>query len=113
MTNTYELVLILDPTIEESQVADKFARLEELLKSQQAVIVNVLEWGKRKLAYQIKKKDNGIYRVYRFDAQPSVISEIERRLKIDEQVMRFLVVLYDPDVEKKAEKPAASDDDDA
>jgi small subunit ribosomal protein S6 len=113
MTNTYELVLILDPTIEESQVADKFARLEELLKSQQAVIVNVLEWGKRKLAYQIKKKDNGIYRVYRFEAQPSVIAEIERRLKIDEQVMRFLVVLYDPAVEKKAEKPAGAEDDDA
>lgn len=112
MTNTYELVLILDPTIEESQVADKFARLEELLKSQQAEIVNVLDWGKRKMAYQIKKKDNGIYRVYRFEAQPAVISEIERRLKIDEQVMRFLVVLYDPAVEKKAEKPAATDDDD-
>ena len=113
MTNTYELVLILDPTIEESQVADKFARLEELLKSQQAEIVNVLDWGKRKLAYQIKKKDNGIYRVYRFEARPSVISEIERRLKIDEQVMRFLVVLYDPAVEKKAEKPASAEDDDA
>ncbi len=113
MNNRYELVLILDPTIEENQVADKFARLEELLKSQEAEIVGMLDWGKRKLAYQIKKKDNGIYRVYRFDAKPEVIAEIERRLKIDEQVMRYLVVLYDPDTEKKIEKPASSEDDDA
>ena len=110
--NKYELVLILDPTIEESQLAEKFSRLEEILKSQEASIIDTIEWGKRKLAYPIKKKDNGIYRIYRFDAQPHVITEIERRIKLDEQVMRFLVVLYDPETEKKIEKPVSGEDDD-
>ena len=108
--NRYELVLILDPTLEESQLEEKYARLEEILKSQEASVVETIDWGKRKLAYQIKKKDNGIYRIYRFDSAPGVIDEIERRLKLDEQVMRFLVVLYDPATEKKAEKVASEED---
>ena len=110
--NRYELVLILDPTIEESQLAEKFSHLEEILKAQEATIIDTIDWGKRKLAYPIKKKDNGIYRIYRFDARPGVITEIERKIKLDEQVMRFLMVLYDPETEKKIEKPAVSEDDD-
>lgn len=109
--NRYELVLIVDPTIEEAQLGEKFSRLEDILKSQEAILVDTIDWGKRKLAYPIKKKDNGIYRIYRFDARPDVITEIERKFKLDEQVMRYLIVLYDPAVEKKAEVPARSEED--
>ena len=92
--NKYESVLILDPTLEDSQVGEKFDQLLELYKAEGAKNLETLDWGKRKLAYPIKKKDNGFYRVVRFTAKPTVISELERRLKLDEQVLRSLTVLY-------------------
>lgn len=103
----YEIVLILDPTIEDSEIDDKFESALEILKSQGAKIIEdqTLDWGKRKFAYPIKKKDHGIYRVYRFNAETKAITEIERRLRIEEQVLRSLIVLYDPDSERIA-KPA-------
>lgn len=103
----YEIVFILDPTIENSEVDDKFESVLEILRSQGAKIIEdqTLNWGKRKLAYPIKKKVNGIFRVYRFNAKTQAITEIERRLRITEQVLRSLIVLYDPDTERIA-KPA-------
>jgi len=105
--NKYEIVFLVDPTIEDSEVENKFTSLVELMKAQGAQIIDSIEWGKRKLAYSIKKKETGIYRIYRFDAKPSAIDEIERRLRIDEQVMRFMIVLYDPEagVMKKIPEP--------
>jgi small subunit ribosomal protein S6 len=105
--NKYEIVFLVDPTIEDSEVENKFTNLVELMKAQGAQIIDSVEWGKRKLAYPIKKKETGIYRIYRFEAKPSAIDEIERRLRIDEQVMRFMVVLYDPEagVMKKIPEP--------
>ena len=100
----YEIALLLDPTIEDTEVDDKFESVLEILKSQGAKIIEdqTLDWGKRKLAYPIKKKGNGIYRIYRFNAETRAITEIERRLRIDEQVLRSLIVLYDPETERIA-----------
>jgi len=101
----YEIVLILDPTIEDSEVENKFNSVLEMLKSQGAEILDCLDWGKRKLAYPIKKKENGIYRVYRFNAKPQAIAEIERRLRIDEHLLRSLIVLYDPETDRAKAVP--------
>ena len=110
--NKYESVLILDPTLEDTEAGEKFEQLLELYKAEGAKVVETKDWGKRKLAYPIKKKDNAFYRVVHFNAQPSVISKLERRLKLDEQVLRSLIVLYVPSGaeseagrEKKQEKP--------
>ena len=97
----YESVLILDPTLEESEAEEKFNQLLELYKAEGVKILETLDWGKRKLAYPIKKKDNGFYRVVCFNAKPLVIGELERRLRLDEQVLRSLTVLYvSPDTGK-------------
>lgn len=105
----YEIVLILDPTIEDSEVDDKFESVLEILTSQGVKIIEdqTLDWGKRKLAYPIKKKTNGIYRIYRFNAKTQAITEIERRLRINEQVLRSLIVLYDPETERIAKPTEA------
>ena len=111
----YECVLILDPTLDETQETAKFEELQNLFSSINSEILEDINWGKRKLAYPIKKKENGYYRIVRFNNDPSNIAEIERRLKLDEQVLRFLVVVYDPGWEKKAEQSERSsrrDDDD-
>ncbi|MEA2063042.1 MAG: 30S ribosomal protein S6 [Gemmatimonadota bacterium] len=103
----YETVLILDPTLEDSEVEEKSKQIEELFKAEGVEQFERTDWGKRKLAYPIKKKENGIYQIFRFHAEPSAISELERRLKLDEQVLRSLIVLYVPSgVEQAVEAPA-------
>ena len=108
--NQYENVLILDPTLEESEVEEKVGQLLELYKGEGVKVLETKDWGKRKLAYPIKKKDNGFYRVVRFDAKPEVITELERRLKLDEKVLRSLIVLYVQSGAVKAEEPEEEKD---
>ncbi|MFH1068901.1 MAG: 30S ribosomal protein S6 [Candidatus Glassbacteria bacterium] len=103
----YEIVLLLAPTIEEAEIDNGFESVLEILKAQGAEIIaeESINWGKKKLAYPVAKKENAWYRVYRFNCSPTTISEIERRLRIDERVLRSLLVLYDPETERPI-KPA-------
>lgn len=105
----YEIVLLLDPTIEDAEIDGAFESIQEVLKAQGAEIIEgeTINWGKKKLAYTVAKKGNAWYRVYRFNCDPNSIAEIERRLRIDERVLRSLLVLYDPDAERLI-KPAES-----
>ena len=89
--NYYELMVILSPTLTEEQEKEQHHQIEELLKSQKAGIHLVEFWGKRKLAYAIKKQRQGIYNWYYFEVEPGRVSEIDRKLKMAEQVLRFLM----------------------
>ena len=87
----YELMVILTPVLTEEQEKEQHHQVEELLKSQKAEIHLVDFWGKRKLAYVIKKQRQGIYNWYYFEATPDRVAEIERKLKMSEQIIRFLM----------------------
>jgi len=108
----YEIILLLDPTIGDSEIDAAFESVLELLRGQAVEIIQseTLDWGKRKLAYPVRKKETAYYRIFRFNAKTQVIGEIERRLRIDERVMRSMIVLYDPDTEKPI-KPAEAKED--
>lgn len=111
----YEIVLLLDPTIEDSEVDNAYNKVLEILTAQGAEIIEneTIDWGKRKLAYPLKKKENAFYRIYRFNSEPEAIEQIERRLKINDLVIRSMVVIWDPDTERVlTAKPASGDDDD-
>lgn len=112
--NQYEIVFLLDPTIEEAEVENKFNSLEELLRGQGAEIMAdlTLNWGKRRLAYPVKKKENAIFRVYRFQSAPAAISEIDRRLRLDEQILRSMIVIYEPEAGVSRKSPTAEAQDD-
>jgi small subunit ribosomal protein S6 len=109
----YEIVLLLDPTIEETEVDNSFNSVLEILTAQGAEIIEgeTVDWGKRKLAFPLKKKENAFYRIYHFNAEPAVIEQVERRLKINDIVLRSLIVIYDPDTERALTKSAQSDED--
>ena len=110
----YEIVLLLDPTIEESEVENSFNSVLEILTAQGAKILEseTVDWGKRKLAFPLKKKENAFYRIYHFESEPAAIEQIERRLRINDIVLRSLIVIYDPDTERSLVKPAQSEGDD-
>ena len=93
MTRQYEVVYIFDSVLEEAAINERLARFHALIQVPEAEAPQVNHWGKRSLAYPIKKHETGYYVVARFDAEPTALPEFERAIKLDEGVMRFLVVV--------------------
>ena len=84
----YELMVILDPEIDERQVAPKLDGFLKVITGDGGTIENVDVWGKRRLAYEIQKKNEGIYAVVNFTAEPATAKELDRQLGLNESVMR-------------------------
>lgn len=95
MTSRYEVVYIFDSALEEAQVNEHLERFHALLKTPEKPepIRQVNHWGKRALAYPIKRRDVGYYVVVQFDAEAKQLGEFERLIKLDESVVRHLVVI--------------------
>jgi len=114
MPRRYETVYIFDGTLEEPAINEKLDRFHALItKDGMGTLTNVAHWGKRTLAYPIKKRENGYYVVAQFEAAGNLLPEYERAVKLDESVLRFLVVVNEGEPVKPAPAPAiAADDDD-
>ncbi|AJC90952.1 30S ribosomal protein S6 [Campylobacter subantarcticus] len=91
----YEVLFILKPTLTEEEVSAKLEFVKEVLTKNGAEIESVVPMGTRKLAYKIKKYERGTYFVIYFKAPTNLIAELERVLRITEEVIRFLVVKYE------------------
>ena len=105
--NKYELALILNAKIEDEARAKVVEKVEEYIGRFGGTVTDVDEWGKRRLAYEIQKMREGFYYFIRFDAAPDCPAELERRLRIMDNVLRFLCVKQDPKV-LQAEVEAAA-----
>ena len=92
---TYELLLILNPTLTEEERAAAMERINTLVRENGSEPDNVEEWGKRKLAYEIDKMNDGDYVLYEFKADPANIAEVDRVLGITDAVVRFIIVKRD------------------
>ena len=86
----YEILVIADPRPTDEEVAALLTQLGEQLKSLGADVVKVDNWGKRRLAYDIRKQREGTYAVFDVKAEPSMVKEFERQLKLNENVLRFI-----------------------
>jgi small subunit ribosomal protein S6 len=93
MTRQYEAVYIFDSALEETAINERLARFHTLIQQTGIEPPQVTHWGKRTLAYPIKKHDTGYYVVAKFEADATALPEFERAIKLDEGVMRFLVVV--------------------
>jgi small subunit ribosomal protein S6 len=90
----YEVVYIFDSVLTEDQVTQKLDRYHELLTGKGSGDITAVDhWGKRQLAYPIAKKANGYYAVVQFNADPDTLPEFERILKLDDELLRYIVVL--------------------
>ena len=88
--NNYETVFILTPVLSDIQMKEAVDKFKDLLKAENAEIVNEESWGLRKLAYPIQKKSTGFYQMIEFKAEPTVIKKLEINFRRDERVIRFL-----------------------
>jgi small subunit ribosomal protein S6 len=92
MTHQYELMVILDPEIDERTVAPSLDKFLNVIRSDGGTIDNVDIWGRRRLAYEIAKKSEGIYAVVNFTATSAATIELDRQLKLSEAVLRTKVL---------------------
>lgn len=92
MTHQYELMVILNPEIDERQVPATLDKFLKVITADGGSIDNVDIWGKRRLAYEIQKKTEGLYAVVAFTATSAATQELDRQLKLNEQVMRTKVL---------------------
>jgi small subunit ribosomal protein S6 len=97
MARQYEAVYIFDSALEEPAITEKLNRFHALIQQADGEPIKVNHWGKRTLAYPIKKRETGYYVVANFDAAPSQLPEFERAIKLDEGVLRHLVVVNEHD----------------
>ncbi len=89
--NKYESVIILSANASEEAMAAFGEKMKELI-SANGELTNVEEWGKKTLAYEIKKQTEGFYTLFTFTAKPEYVAELDRILKLDETVLKHIIV---------------------
>jgi small subunit ribosomal protein S6 len=99
---TYETIFIVHPDAVGDAYAAIVDKFKGILAEQGSNILKVEEWGTRKLAYTVKKQGRGSYVLFAYEAGPKVIAEFERRLRIDENIIKFQTVLLENGLEEAA-----------
>ena len=84
----YELMVILDPEIDDRTAQPQLEKFLKVVTTDGGTVDTIDVWGRRRLAYEIKKKAEGIYAVVNFTAEPATAKELDRQLGLNEQVMR-------------------------
>lgn len=90
--NFYELMLIFSSALTEEEEKEQLNQIEETLKKEHATIHLMDHWGKRKLAYPIKKQRQGYYEWIYVEGEPGRIAEVDRKLKMVEPLLRFMIL---------------------
>lgn len=103
----YELMVIIDPEIDERTIAPSLDKFLAVITKDGGTIENTDIWGRRKLAYEINKKNEGIYAVVNFTAEPATAAELDRQLRLSEAIMRTKVLRAEEAIARVAKVEAA------
>jgi small subunit ribosomal protein S6 len=103
----YEVMIILDAGLEEEATRAALDRATQLIQSRGGTVVSTDRWGRRRFAYELKHKWEGYYVVLRTEAEPSVMTELDRSLFLADEVLRHKVIRLPDDVATAAPKVAA------
>ncbi len=108
--NKYETTFILDPGLDDNRANEEVDKVQQWLKGLGSEVLELQRWGKRRLAYEIHRKRDGIYVWMLHQSEGSAVRELERLMKLNESVLRMLTVLHVPAplVEAKLEAGVAA-----
>lgn len=108
----YETLFIINPDLSEEETASVVEKFSTILTDRGSNMVKVDQWGRRRLAYEVKKFNKGFYVLFEYGATPEAVAEMERIFKIDERVIRYMTVkkddLFDAEAIARAEAEAAA-----
>ncbi len=92
--NCYETLFVVKPTLTEQEIASQVTKIKDILAREDAELIATDDMGMKRLAYAVEKQTRGYYTVLYYKADGSKIAEIERNLKINEDIIKFLTVKY-------------------
>jgi len=98
MSRMYETIYIVKPDLVDEESKALSTKVQEIITSLKGDIKRLEDWGVRKLAYPIQKLARGRYMYLRFDGEATMVAELERRLRIDDRVIRYQTVKLEKDV---------------
>ncbi len=91
----YELVFIVHPDRTDEDARKAADRVKEVVTREGGEILKVEEWGKRKLAYEIKKQSKGTYFLVHYNGNGAILNEVERTLRISDDILKYITVVFD------------------
>lgn len=101
----YETLFIVQIDLPDDELNSLIERYSEIVTAYKGTIVKIEKWGKRKLAYEIKKQTNGFYVMIDYAGKSAIIDELERNFKIDDKILKFMTIMKDDNVDlEKIEK---------
>ena len=100
----YETVFIVNPELSEEQRQPLFDKLKDLVSEDHGMLVKFDEWGHKRLAYEIKKHTRGYYVLMEFCGDGALVKEMERNMRLDDRVLKYMTVLKDKAVDVEAVK---------
>ena len=86
----YESAILINAALEDNQIQSIISHIKELISSNEGEIIDIEDWGRKRLAYMIKKSKIGYYIIFQFNAYPQTISTLEKFYKLDENILRYL-----------------------
>ncbi|WP_310526850.1 30S ribosomal protein S6 [Nocardioides sp.] len=95
MTRAYEVMVILDPSLEERTIEPSLDKYLNVIRKDGGTVDKVDVWGRRRLAYEVKKNAEGIYAVISLTAEPATVKEFDRQLTLNESILRTKVLRPD------------------
>ncbi len=103
-TNVYESAVMINAALDDDQIEGVISRIKETITNNGGEIRDIENWGRKRLAYVVKKSKVGYYVIFRFNAPSSIVSKLERFYLLDEHVLRFLTITLDSDAIEHIEK---------
>ena len=105
----YEMISIFRPGLGEEAVAAIVENTRKIIENDQGTVINFARWGMKKLAYPIKKEKQGLYYFYEYAASAAAVSEIERKFRIDDGVLKYLTIKIADDISAEELEAAIAD----
>ncbi len=96
---TYENMYIVHPEVTGDSLSGVMEKFRDIVSQQDGSVLRIEEWGSRTLAYPIKKLTKGTYFIMYFQAGPQVIAELERRMRLDDNILRFTTLRHDKGIQ--------------
>ena len=103
-TNVYESAVMINAALDDEQIESIISRVKETIANNGGEIREIENWGRKRLAYMVKKSKIGYYAIFRFNAPSNIVSKLERNYSLDEHILRYLTIKLDSDAIEYLEK---------
>ncbi len=103
-TQVYESAVLINAALEDDQIGNITSRIKETITSNGGEIQEIEDWGRKRLAYMVKKSKIGYYLIFRYNSSPDIVSKLERFFQLDESVLRYLTLKLSKDALEQIEQ---------